>query len=203
MTLFSKALQSKTFFWLILMIPAIPMMALLVQNVASVADKTVYEFLLHPTGEFAARFMIIAMILSPMRMLFPKNKFWAYFMKRRRYLGVAAFIYGLLHTIFYLVDAASLTQIVTDFGKLGIWSAWLAFFVFIPLAVTSNNWSVRRMGSSWKTLQRFVYVAAIATLIHWMFIHYEFGAALVHFVPLALLELFRLLKHRQRKSLKV
>ena len=51
------------------------------------------------------------------------------------------------------------------------------------------------MGPNWKTLQRWVYVAAIATLLHWIFVHNNFGPALVHFIPLAGLETYRLWKN--------
>lgn len=187
-------LNSRYFFWFLLAIPTIPMTLLLSGGISPTPGASIYEFLLHPTGEFAARFMIIAMILSPLRMLFPKAKFWAWMIQRRRYLGVAAFLYALAHTVFYLADQVSLNAIFEEIGQLGIWTGWLAFFIFIPLAITSNDYSVKWMGRNWKRLQQFVYVAAVATLLHWIFIHNEFGPALVHFIPLALLEAYRILK---------
>lgn len=45
------------------------------------------EALLHPTGEFSARFMIVAMMLTPLRMLLPKTRAIGWLLKRRRYLG--------------------------------------------------------------------------------------------------------------------
>ena len=70
----------------------------------------------------------------------------------------------------------------------------MAFVIFVPLAMTSNDASVRRLRRSWKTLQRFVYPAAVATLLHWIFVHDNYGPALVHFVPLAGLEIYRIWK---------
>ena len=72
-----------------------------------------------------------------------------------------------------------------------IWTGWLAFLIFIPLAITSNDRSQRWLKSTWKKLQRWVYPAAVLTLLHWIFVHNDIGPALVHFVPLAALELFR------------
>jgi len=65
------------------------------------------ESLFHPTGEFAARFMIIAMMLTPLRMMFPSARPIRWLMARRRYLGVAAFGYAALHTFYYVVDLGS------------------------------------------------------------------------------------------------
>lgn len=112
--------------------------------------------------------------------------------RRRRYFGVAAFAYAAFHTVLYLIDMGSLQAVLGEFLAFGIWTGWLAFFIFVPMAVTSNDASVRRLGRFWKPLQRFGYLAAVATLLHWMFVHNEFGPALVHFVPLALLETYRI-----------
>lgn len=188
-----SVLNSPYFFWVVLAIPSIPMTIGLVSGAEA-------EALLHPTGEFAARFMIIAMIISPFRLMFPKNRFWLWMMRRRRYLGVAAFCYALAHTILYVIDMESLANVLGEALLLGIWTGWLAMFIFIPLALTSNDWSVNRLGRNWKRLQQTVYFAAIATLLHWMFVHNNIGPALVHFVPLAALELYRIWKVQGRQS---
>jgi len=196
----NSILNSRYFFWLILAIPSIPMTLLLSRGVAPVPDKSVYEFLLHPTGEFAGRFMIVAMMLTPLRMLMPRVKFWSWMIQRRRYLGVAAFLYALAHTVFYIVDRATLDAMFGELGSLGIWTGWVAFFIFVPLAITSNDYSVRKLGPGWKRLQQWVYLAAVATLLHWMFVHNEFGPALVHFTPLALLETYRIISNARKRS---
>ena len=174
-------------FWAILALPSVAMI-----NGALMGGDL--QPLLHPTGEFAARFMIIAMMLTPLRMLFPKSNAVQWLLRRRRYLGVAAFAYVVLHTLYYVIDLGSLSAIVADIAKLGIWTGWVAFVIFVPLAMTSNNASTRRLGRAWKRLQQFVYLAAVATLLHWIFIHNTIGPALVHFVPLAALEIYRIWK---------
>jgi len=157
------------------------------------------ESLLHPTGEFSARFMIIAMLISPFRLMFPKNRFWLWMMRRRRYLGVAAFCYAFAHTVLYIVDMGSLDDILGEALLLGIWTGWLAMLIFIPLAITSNDWSVKQLGSNWKRLQQMVYIAAVATLLHWIFVHNNVGPALVHFIPLTVLEIYRIWKVRNQQ----
>lgn len=182
-----SALNSPYLFWMLLALPSIPMTMSLISGGEA-------EPLLHPTGEFAARFMIVAMIISPLRVMFPKNRFWLWMTRRRRYLGVAAFSYAFAHTGLYIVDMGSLTNVLGEALLLGIWTGWLAMFIFVPLAITSNDWSVKRLGRKWKRLQQAVYIAAVATLLHWIFVHNNVGPALVHFVPLVVLELYRIYK---------
>ncbi len=191
------------FIWAILAIPSIPMVGALLSGQPGPNGMPVTEMLLHPTGEFSARFLIISMIMTPMRMLFPGSGFWRWMMKRRRYFGMAAFFYALFHTILYIVDMGSLQAMLGEFLALGIWTGWLAMLIFIPLAVTSTDNAVRKMGTSWKTLQRTVYIAAVATLLHWIFVHNDFGPALVHFVPLAGLEIYRIIHNNRKRAQRV
>lgn len=196
--MFRQALDSRYFIWALLALPSVPMVLALVSGQSEPGGKPVAEMLLHPTGEFSARFMIIAMVLSPLRILFPSSGFCRWLLQRRRYFGVAAFGYAAFHTMLYILDMGTLSAVLGEALVLGIWTGWLAFFIFVPLAITSNDWSVRRLGSSWKTLQRWVYVAAVGTLLHWIFVHNNLGPALVHFVPLLVLESYRIWKNYNR-----
>ncbi|MFK7733996.1 MAG: sulfite oxidase heme-binding subunit YedZ [Pseudomonadales bacterium] len=183
-------------FWTVLALPAIPMILVLL----GFMNGPTREDLLHPSGEFAARFMIIAMMLTPLRMLFPQTKWLAWLAAHRRALGVAAFGYALIHTLLYLISMETLTAILAEFWALGIWTGWAAFIIFIPLAVTSNDRSVQRMKRAWKSLHRWVYPAAVLTLVHWIFVHNNLVPALVHFVPLAALELYRIASARKANN---
>lgn len=113
-------------------------------------------------------------------------------MQRRRALGVAAFGYALPHTLIYILDVKLLQDMLSEFWTLGIWTGWLAFVIFIPLALTSNQASVSALGKTWKKLQLWVYAAAVLTLAHWIFIHNNLAQALVLFLPLALLKTYRM-----------
>lgn len=183
-----RVIASPYFLWLILALPALPMMFGLISG------DVIPEKMLHPTGEFAARFMIIAMMITPLRLIFPKAGWLMWMMRRRRHFGVAAFAYALLHTILYVIDMGTLQTILDEFLALGIWTGWLAFLIFVPLGITSNDAAQRSLLAMWKPLQRWVYPAAVLTLVHWIFVHNNLGAALIHFLPLALLELWRIWK---------
>ena len=78
--------------------------------------------------------MILAMMVTPLRMLFPRQRWLLWLQRRRRYLGVAAFGYATLHAVFYVLDLGTLSKIAADVLELGIWTGWVAFLIFVPLA---------------------------------------------------------------------
>jgi len=186
--------------WLLFAFPAIG----LSWSALSSTDPRAFHDLLHPTGEFSARFMIVAMMATPLALLFRGRRWTNWLLRNRRYLGVAAFGYAVLHTIFYLIDKAGLDSVLSDLPRIYIWTGWIAFLIFVPLAITSNDWCVRRMGASWKSLQRWIYCAAALTLVHWAALHDwgGVGPALAHFGPLAVLEAYRLWYRFGRKRRK-
>lgn len=174
-------LNKKPIFWLLLCIPAFLMLR------GYWAGDVIAMDMLHPTGEWSARLMIIAMILSPLVSLLGPRPWLNWLVQRRRALGVAAFAYAVLHLLFYIIDMGNLEDMLAEFWALGIWTGWAAMLLFLPLALTSNDASVRMLKANWKRLQRLVYPAAVLVLVHWIFIHNNLGAALVHFIPLMLL----------------
>ncbi len=184
------SLLSPYWLWALLALPAV----MFSYEALTSSDPKVFGNLRHPTGEFSARFLIIAMLATPLGLVFRGWRGPRWLKKNRRYFGVAAFGYGLLHTLLYLLERASLDKILNDLPKIYIWSGWLAFLIFIPLALTSSDYFLRKMGPGWKTLQRMTYFAAALTLLHWASLeswkHPE--AALIHFGPLIALECYRL-----------
>jgi len=174
-------LNKKLTFWTLLCLPA-----LLMLRPYFFGDLIAMD-MLHPTGEWSARFMIAAMVLSPLLSLLGARPWLSWLIQRRRALGVAAFAYATLHLVFYIIDMGNLDDILAEFLALGIWTGWAAMLLFVPLAVTSNDASMRALKAGWKRLQRLVYPAAVLVLVHWIFIHNNIGPALVHFIPLMLL----------------
>jgi sulfoxide reductase heme-binding subunit YedZ len=174
-------LNKKPTFWAFLCLPAMLMMRPYVFGDVIAMD------MLHPTGEWSARLMIAAMVLSPLLSLIGPRPWLNWLIQRRRALGVAAFGYAILHLIFYIIDMANLDDILAEFWALGIWTGWAAMLLFVPLAVTSNDASMRALKAGWKRLQRLVYPTAVLVLVHWIFIHNNLGPALMHFIPLVLI----------------
>jgi methionine sulfoxide reductase heme-binding subunit len=174
-------LNNRLFVWALLALPAVAML------VGYWRGQTEAMELLHPTGEFSARLMIFAMMLSPLVALLGPKPWLGWLVKRRRYFGVAAFGYALLHLLFYIIDMETLADMIAEFGALGIWTGWVAMLLFLPLALTSNNAAMGALKGGWKKLQRLVYPTAIIVLVHWIFVHNNLGPALIHFIPLIML----------------
>jgi methionine sulfoxide reductase heme-binding subunit len=179
-------LNNRLFLWAVLAIPALLMLGGLAQGRTDSAE------LLHPSGETSARLMIIAMMIGPLTDIIGRRRWLQWLLARRRYVGVAAFCYALLHLIFYIIDMGNLADMIAELPAPGIWTAWVAMVLMTIPAVISNDTAMRWLRARWKAVQRLVYPAALLTLLHWGFVHNGWTGALVHFAPLALLYLARL-----------
>lgn len=82
--------------------------------------------LLVSTGEWSARMIIVAPMLTPLGQLFPANRALRWLIRHRRAFGVAAFGYALLHLAFYILDMESVAAMLAEIGAPGIWTGWLA-----------------------------------------------------------------------------
>lgn len=125
------------------------------------------EYITHYTGDWAIRFVIFTLAISPLRRLlaFPR------LIRYRRMLGLFAFFYACLHflTWFVLDKFFDFHAILGDFTKRPFIIAGLtAFLCLIPLAVTSTSGWIRRIGGRrWQLLHRLIYVTAIAAVVHY------------------------------------
>jgi len=129
------------------------------------------EFFLRTTGVLTLIFLLVTLSVTPLRKYFG----WNSLIKFRRMLGLYAFFYGFLHLITYSVfdKSFSVSAIASDvwqrpFVAVGM----IAFFLLIPLAVTSTNEMIKRLGGkNWARLHKLTYVAAILGVIHfWMIV---------------------------------
>jgi methionine sulfoxide reductase heme-binding subunit len=164
--------------WLVLAIPAIAMLASFTHGTTLAMD------LLHPTGETSVRLMILALLPGPLVDAFGANRFLRLWVGIRRNLGVASFLYALLHLAFYAVDMGSLAAILDELGLPAIWTGWLALALIAPAAVISFDRAVRALGRRWKQVQRIVYLALAATVLHWLLLDWEWQSAALHLAPL-------------------
>lgn len=156
--------------------------------------------LLHPTGEWSARFIIIALMLTPLAQLFPDSRLVKWLVRHRRAFGVAGFAYALLHLVFYVLDMETVAAMLAEIGAPAIWTGWLALLCLVPPAAASSDSAMRLLRRNWKRVQRLVYPAAILTLIHWVLIHDGRVSALIHFAPLIALQMLRLARQFQRTT---
>jgi sulfoxide reductase heme-binding subunit YedZ len=120
------------------------------------------------TGSTTLNLLTISLAITPVRKLIPQL---SWLIKFRRLLGLFAFFYGTLHLFTYiaLYAAFSVPYMIDDVTKrkfifIGV-AAWL---LLVPLALTSTNWAIRKMGGkNWNRLHKLVYLAVICGVIHY------------------------------------
>lgn len=183
-----KVLNSKPLFWALLAIPAFHILY------RFYGEGLLPDELVGPSGTWSARLIIVALMLTPLSLLLPRARAVGWLVRRRRALGVAAFCYALLHLAFYIAEMEILEDMLAEIGLPGIWTGWAAFLLMLPLALTSNDASVRLLKRGWKRLHRLAYPAALLMLAHWIIVHNALIEALLQIAPLALLEAWRLVR---------
>ncbi len=159
--------------------------------------------MLHPSGETSVRLMIVAMMIGPLADLLGQRGWLRWLLRHRRHIGVAAFAYAALHTLFYLRDMEwSLSDMLAEIDASGIWTGWLALLIMLLPALASNDAAMRLLRRNWKRVQQLAYGAAVLTLAHWILIEYDapLGPSLVHFAPLILLNVARVAKQTIRRT---
>jgi len=124
------------------------------------------EYITRSTGWWILSFLMLTLLVTPLRRLTG----WNWLLRLRRMLGLYAFFYVCLHFSIYiwLDQFFDWQSIVKDIAKRPFITIGFAGFVLlIPLAMTSTNAMVRRLGSKrWQALHRLVYVIAILGVIH-------------------------------------
>ncbi|WUR12767.1 protein-methionine-sulfoxide reductase heme-binding subunit MsrQ [[Empedobacter] haloabium] len=128
------------------------------------------QFITRSTGDWTLYFLCIALAVTPLRRLAK----WNWVLKLRRMLGLYAFFYALLHfmTFLWFDHFFDVAEMLKDVGKRPfILVGFIAFVLLIPLAITSTNAMVRRLGGKrWLWLHRLVYLVAPLGVLHfwWM-----------------------------------
>ena len=123
----------------------------------------------HFTGEWALRFLLITLSITPLRKLTRKNAL----VRFRRMLGLFAFFYACLHFSTYLVldQFFDWNEIVLDVAKRPyITVGFSAFVLLIPLAVTSTNKMAQRLGNNWRRLHSLIYPIAVLVIFHYLWL---------------------------------
>ncbi|MCJ2045690.1 sulfoxide reductase heme-binding subunit YedZ [Methylobacterium sp. J-078] len=121
--------------------------------------------LLHGTGEWAVRFLMLSLAVTPLRRIAHAPKL----ILVRRMLGLTVLAYGLIHLMLYVVDQNFvLTKVVTEIlSRIYLTIGFVALLGLVVLGVTSTDGMIRRLGKAWPRLHKTVYVIAILGLIHY------------------------------------
>lgn len=125
------------------------------------------EFALRTTGMLTLIFLLLTLTVTPIR----KLTGWNWLSHFRRMLGLFAFFYGSLHFLTYLgfYQSFNVKHVITDtIARPFILFGMTALLLITPLAITSTNGMIKRMGAKrWKQLHWLIYPAAIAGVLHY------------------------------------
>ena len=127
------------------------------------------EAITHETGTWTLRLLLLTLAVTPVRRVLG----WTWLQRLRRMLGLFAFFYAFLHFMtyvwldqFFLFDEMARDVIKRPFITVGA----LGFVLLIPLAVTSTNRMMRRLGRNWQRLHRLAYAIPALGVIHYLWL---------------------------------
>ena len=148
----------------------IPFVALVFAGFTGRLGANPVEAITHTTGEWTLRLVLATLAITPLRHVTG----WVWLTRLRRMAGLFAFFYLMLHFSTYAVLDASLdlAYVVEDVAdRLYITAGFAAFVMLVPLAATSTNAMVRRLGPMrWRRLHRLVYAAGICGVLHYLWL---------------------------------
>jgi sulfoxide reductase heme-binding subunit YedZ len=158
------------------------------------------EEITHVTGETTLRLLLLTLAVTPLRRLLH----WAWLAPLRRTFGLFAFGYGTLHGLTYVAldqgfDWPLLVEDVVE--RRYITAGAFGLLCMVPLAATSTRGMMRRLGRHWVSLHRLAYVAAIAGVIHYLWlVKADLVPPLAHGAILAVLLGYRVYVARSRRT---
>lgn len=191
-----KILQLNWIKPLVFVVALLPLVLLMVNASLEQLGANPAEKILHETGIWALRFLLLTLLITPLRRLTG----WHDLLRLRRMLGLYSFFYACLHFLSWLlfdhVFAGTLAwqPIVSDIIKRPyITVGFFAFVLLLPLAITSNAYMMRYLGGrAWQRLHRAVYLIAIAAVIHfWWLVKLDISEPVIYAVILAILLFLR------------
>lgn len=152
--------------WLVWALGAIPLLLLVWDTVQGNLGVEPVRDIEHRLGRTALYFLIGTLAITPFLRLTRVN-----LVRLRQALGLICFSYAVLHLAAWVVfDMAFLwAQMLRDVVKRPyLIFGMLAFVMLLALAVTSNRFSIRRMGAGWRQLHRLIYPASVLVAVHWL-----------------------------------
>ena len=159
-----------------------------------------FEVLTRESGKWTLRFLLLTLLMTPLRGMLH----WPWPLQLRRMLGLYSFFYACLHLLTYLWfdQFFDWQEIANDILKRPFITAGItAWLLLLPLAVTSTNGMMRRLGRRWKRLHRSIYLIAILGVLHftWL-VKADLREPLIYAGLLAILLGYRVAKWLQKRE---
>jgi sulfoxide reductase heme-binding subunit YedZ len=127
------------------------------------------EFVTHGTGDWALYLLCATLAVTPLR----RFTGWNWLIRLRRMLGLFTFFYALMHFLTFLwadhgFDVGAMWKDVLKRPFITV--GFIAFVLLVPLAATSTNAMIKRLGRRWAQLHRLIYLIAPLAILHywWM-----------------------------------
>ena len=160
------------------------------------------EFITRATGDWTLYFLCFTLAITPLRRLTGQNSL----LRLRRMLGLFTFFYACLHflTFLWFDHFFDLADMVRDILKRPfIAMGFSAFVLLLPLALTSNDVMVRKLGRRWMVLHRLIYLIAVLSMLHFWWMRAgknNFDEPLIMGAIVAVLLVLRLIHARRDSS---
>ena len=155
--------------WMVFGLSLLPLLRLIVLGLQDRLTANPIEFITRATGDWTLYFLCLTLAVTPLRRLTGLNAL----IRFRRMLGLFTFFYASLHflTFIWFDHFFELAEMMRDVLKRPfIAMGFSAFVLLVPLALTSNDLMLRKLGRRWSVLHRLIYLIAILALLHfwWM-----------------------------------
>jgi sulfoxide reductase heme-binding subunit YedZ len=145
----------------------LPLVALVAEGVTGELGANPIEAVEHETGEWTIRLLLGSLAVTPLI----RATGWGWLIAQRKFLGLAAFWWGLAHFgayvgLDYFFDWAAIGEDIAE--HLWVLAGMAALACLVPLALTSTRGAIRRLGGArWRRLHRLAYLAAVAACVHY------------------------------------
>jgi methionine sulfoxide reductase heme-binding subunit len=154
------------------------------------------EFITRSLGDWCLRFVLITLAVTPLR----RMTGWSWLLRLRRMFGLFAFFYGVVHFTSYIAfdhvfDAVAILKDIVKRPFITV--GFTVLLLLVPLAVTSTNAMVRRLGAqNWRALHRLVYpIAMLGVLHYWWMVKRDVTEPAIYAGILAILLGYRLIAY--------
>ena len=183
--------------WVVYMVCLLPVPYLLYLGSTGGLGREPINALEHELGALALKLLIAGLCISPLRRFAGLN-----LIKFRRALGLLSFAYVVLHLLVWAVlDVQALDRIWADIVKRPyIAIGMLAFVLMIPLALTSNNNSVRTLGVLWRKLHFLTYPVAFLAALHFVWLSKGFQFEPIAYMASVLVLLLLRMPYQRKKA---
>lgn len=155
--------------WMLFGLSLLPLLRLIALGFQDRLSANPIEFITRATGDWTLYFLCLTLAVTPLRHLTGLNAL----IRFRRMLGLFTFFYASLHFLTFIwfdhfFDLAEMTRDVLKRPFIAM--GFSAFMLLVPLALTSNDSMLRKLGRRWSLLHRLIYLVAILAVLHfwWM-----------------------------------